>query len=321
MATSKGLTSISLHSAVWHRLHGLKTANQTWDDFLLELSRDCVPRSWVEELERRAQDPLANDVPGDRCCADPALAERPGLRSDAHLRLPSPGEGGVRVPSPSGPRGVRPRDPVPPRAPVTRGSGVRRREAAERSRALEGEAAPPPPKGILSRGRGPPAAAGVRPTGRLLSSAPRHGPSLRVRLGLDFRECELGEKDQLNFVGQLVDYGTVPNNGGIRTIFPVPTGSCTAWTVAYGSVKSEDGVSFNVVVPLGLGQSLSFAFGANSQWSSTTTKSVTWVITDRNPEPAVCEEFVDLQDYSGSLFFGYSSVSMHIYDTGLSASC
>ena len=66
MASAKGLTSITLHNDVLHRLQDLKTANQTWDDFLLELARDYVPRAWVEELERRAQDPVERDIPGDR---------------------------------------------------------------------------------------------------------------------------------------------------------------------------------------------------------------------------------------------------------------
>ena len=65
MASSKAHTSISLHTDVLHRLQDLKTANQTWDDFLLELTKDYVPRAWVEELERRAQDPVRLDIPGD----------------------------------------------------------------------------------------------------------------------------------------------------------------------------------------------------------------------------------------------------------------
>lgn len=66
MASSKGLTSITLHTDVLHRLQDLKTANQTWDDFLLELTRDYVPRAWIEELERRAREPVERDVPGDQ---------------------------------------------------------------------------------------------------------------------------------------------------------------------------------------------------------------------------------------------------------------
>ena len=66
MASAKGPTSITLHHDVLHRLRALKTANQTWDDFLLELAREYVPRAWVDELERRAQDPVERDIPGDR---------------------------------------------------------------------------------------------------------------------------------------------------------------------------------------------------------------------------------------------------------------
>lgn len=65
MAGSKGVTSITVHTEVLEKLQDRKTANQTWDDFLLALLEDYVPRSWVEELERRARDPVAKDVPGD----------------------------------------------------------------------------------------------------------------------------------------------------------------------------------------------------------------------------------------------------------------
>lgn len=64
-AGSKGVTSITVHTDILEKLQERKTANQTWDEFLLALLEDYVPRAWVEELERRARDPVALDVPGD----------------------------------------------------------------------------------------------------------------------------------------------------------------------------------------------------------------------------------------------------------------
>ena len=50
---SNPLTSIPVHSDVVRRLRSLKTADQTWDDFLLDMAEDHVPPGWYAELERR----------------------------------------------------------------------------------------------------------------------------------------------------------------------------------------------------------------------------------------------------------------------------
>lgn len=62
MATNP-LTSIPVHSDVLRHLRTLKTADQTWDDFLLEMSRDYVPPGWYNEMERRRK--AGVDVAGD----------------------------------------------------------------------------------------------------------------------------------------------------------------------------------------------------------------------------------------------------------------
>lgn len=62
---SNAITTIPVHSDVVRRLRSLKTADQTWDDLLLEMAEDYVPRFWVEELERRARDAAADDVPAE----------------------------------------------------------------------------------------------------------------------------------------------------------------------------------------------------------------------------------------------------------------
>jgi hypothetical protein len=59
---SNPLTSIPVHADVVHRLRTLKTADQTWDDFLIEMARDYVPAGWYEEMERRRRE--GDDVPG-----------------------------------------------------------------------------------------------------------------------------------------------------------------------------------------------------------------------------------------------------------------
>jgi hypothetical protein len=38
---------------VVQRLRSLKTADQTWDEFLLEMAQDYVPPGWYAEMERR----------------------------------------------------------------------------------------------------------------------------------------------------------------------------------------------------------------------------------------------------------------------------
>jgi hypothetical protein len=59
---SNPLTSIPVHSDVVRRLRSLKTADQTWDDFLSEMADDHVPPGWYAELERRREGGL--DIPG-----------------------------------------------------------------------------------------------------------------------------------------------------------------------------------------------------------------------------------------------------------------
>jgi hypothetical protein len=50
---SNPLTNISVHADVMRRLRSLKSADQTWDNFLTEMADDYTPPSWYEELERR----------------------------------------------------------------------------------------------------------------------------------------------------------------------------------------------------------------------------------------------------------------------------
>lgn len=45
--------SIPVHSHVVRRLKSLKGANQTWDDFLMDMAEDYVPAGWYAEIERR----------------------------------------------------------------------------------------------------------------------------------------------------------------------------------------------------------------------------------------------------------------------------
>ncbi|NNN17099.1 MAG: hypothetical protein HKL79_01875 [Thermoplasmata archaeon] len=62
MATNP-ITTIPVHSNVLRHLRTLKTADQTWDDFLLEMSRDYVPPGWYSEMERRRGEGI--EVPGN----------------------------------------------------------------------------------------------------------------------------------------------------------------------------------------------------------------------------------------------------------------
>lgn len=57
------LTTIPVHSDVVQRLRSLKTADQTWDQFLLEMAEDYVPPSWYAEIERRRH--TGADVSGE----------------------------------------------------------------------------------------------------------------------------------------------------------------------------------------------------------------------------------------------------------------
>lgn len=63
MATD-ALSSIPVHSSVIRRLRSLKTANQTWDDFLLDMAEDYAPEAWYSEIERRRSEGV--DVPGEK---------------------------------------------------------------------------------------------------------------------------------------------------------------------------------------------------------------------------------------------------------------
>lgn len=56
------LTSIALHSEVVKRLRALKTADQTWDDFLTDMAEDYTPPGWFNEMERRRR--TGKDVSG-----------------------------------------------------------------------------------------------------------------------------------------------------------------------------------------------------------------------------------------------------------------
>lgn len=50
---SQSLTSIPVHSNVVRRLRSLKSADQTWDDFLMDMADDYIPPGWYDEIERR----------------------------------------------------------------------------------------------------------------------------------------------------------------------------------------------------------------------------------------------------------------------------
>lgn len=52
MATQT-ITSIPVHSHVVRRLRSLKSADQTWDEFLMDMADDYVPPGWYAEIERR----------------------------------------------------------------------------------------------------------------------------------------------------------------------------------------------------------------------------------------------------------------------------
>lgn len=73
---SNALTSIPVHQDVVRRLRSLKSSDQTWDDFLLEMVDDYVPRAWIEELERRANEANSEDIPGDQVLRESAAKAR-----------------------------------------------------------------------------------------------------------------------------------------------------------------------------------------------------------------------------------------------------
>ncbi len=58
------LTSIPVHSNVVRRLRSLKSADQTWDDFLMDMADDYVPPGWYDEIERRRGPGV--DIPMDQ---------------------------------------------------------------------------------------------------------------------------------------------------------------------------------------------------------------------------------------------------------------
>lgn len=58
---SQVLTSIPVHSHVVRRLKSLKAADQTWDDFLMDMAEDYVPSGWYAEIDRRRR--RGEDVP------------------------------------------------------------------------------------------------------------------------------------------------------------------------------------------------------------------------------------------------------------------
>lgn len=59
MATSDPVTSIPLHRSTLRVLQRVKTAAETWDDFLLTITDDFVSPAHRSELDRRrARDPV-----------------------------------------------------------------------------------------------------------------------------------------------------------------------------------------------------------------------------------------------------------------------
>jgi hypothetical protein len=59
MATSDSITSIPLHQSTLSALRAAKSADQTWDDFLLALADDYIPPNLKRELDRRlASEPI-----------------------------------------------------------------------------------------------------------------------------------------------------------------------------------------------------------------------------------------------------------------------
>ena len=53
MAADKAFTSIPIHHSTLQALRGVKTADQTWDDFLLALADDYLSPALRRELDRR----------------------------------------------------------------------------------------------------------------------------------------------------------------------------------------------------------------------------------------------------------------------------
>jgi hypothetical protein len=53
MSGIDAVTSIPVHQSTLRALRGSKTANQTWDDFLLALADDFISPSLRADLDRR----------------------------------------------------------------------------------------------------------------------------------------------------------------------------------------------------------------------------------------------------------------------------
>ena len=53
MATTDSATSIPVHQSTLRALRSAKSADQTWDDFLLALADDYIPPPLKRELDRR----------------------------------------------------------------------------------------------------------------------------------------------------------------------------------------------------------------------------------------------------------------------------
>ena len=53
MATDDAVTSIPVHQSTVRALRGVKTADQTWDDFLMALADDYISPTLKRELDRR----------------------------------------------------------------------------------------------------------------------------------------------------------------------------------------------------------------------------------------------------------------------------
>lgn len=53
MAPDNVVTSIPVHHSTLQALRGVKTADQTWDDFLLALADDYLSPTLRRELDRR----------------------------------------------------------------------------------------------------------------------------------------------------------------------------------------------------------------------------------------------------------------------------
>lgn len=53
MATEIDFTSIPVHRSTLRALRGVKTAEQTWDDFLMALADDYISPVLKRELDRR----------------------------------------------------------------------------------------------------------------------------------------------------------------------------------------------------------------------------------------------------------------------------